>query len=173
MGRHPDANQRAACCDHVGDRSGAGQQQGQRTGPEGGHELARLIWKGTNKPSQHRLFGDVHNDRVPGRTLLGGEDALYRGGVQGVCAQAVNRFGGKGNQASGAQEARRPPDRFLCFGGFKMSWVDGQTQSLHLSIVALSRRSMPGRGKARLALQRNRRTAQLFQFHLTILRGYS
>ena len=49
-------------------------------------------------------IGDVHDHRVPVRTLLGGEDLLDRRGVECVGAESVDGFGGKGHQAAGAQD---------------------------------------------------------------------
>jgi hypothetical protein len=61
---------------------------------------------------QVALVVQVHDDRVIRRTALDLEDPADRGGVCGVCAQAVNRLGRKHHEVSRAQRL----DGFLDFG---------------------------------------------------------
>ena len=61
------------------------------------------------RPASHQPLGhgdraDVHDDRVPGGPLLGGEDAQHRLAVQRVGPQSVNGF--RGNATS-------PPRRMM------------------------------------------------------------
>ena len=56
--------------------------------------------------------GDVDDDGVPCRALLGGEDAGHGGGVEGVGAEAVDGLRGEGDQAAARRiSAARAMDR--------------------------------------------------------------
>ena len=46
--------------------------------------------------------GEVDDQRVGGGALLGAEDARDRFGIGGICAQAVDRLGGEGDQPARA-----------------------------------------------------------------------
>ena len=104
MGRHSDPDKMPAGGNNVGNGGAARQEECERAGPEGAYEVC-----GSWRHVRHQLLehwvlaqrtGDVHNDGVPGGTLLGCEDAGDSVRVERVGAQAVDGLCGQGNEAA-------------------------------------------------------------------------
>ncbi len=49
----------------------------------------------------------MHNDWIRRRPALGGKNRFDRRDIQSICAEAVHRFGGKGDQADTSQHVGR------------------------------------------------------------------
>ena len=62
----------------------------------------------------------MDNQRIPAGTLLGTKDLFNGGFIQGVSAEAVNGFGGEGDQSAGPQDGRR----FLQPGAMREAGID-------------------------------------------------
>ncbi len=78
VGGDADADQFPACGDGVGDGGQTRKEQGERAGPEGLGERpdARPELGGEVRNRAKLLCGsEMHDDRIPGRTLLGSKDA--------------------------------------------------------------------------------------------------
>jgi len=89
----------------------ARQDQGQRAGPyRGGQPPGALV----EIDQAGGLFDGRHMDdqRVEARPALGGEDRGHRPVVGGVAAQAIDGFGGEGDQPSGPQQLSAGGDIF-------------------------------------------------------------
>ena len=138
--RHPDADQRASGSHAVGHGFRARQQKRERPRPEGFHELAGGVGNAGHQIGEHRIVrdrpGDVDDNRIPGRSLLGGKDARDGRSVKGVGAQAVDCFGGQSDKPAFAQNLGCLCDRFARRGGIESDGIHGKAQGLHLSIVA-------------------------------------
>ena len=84
---------------------------------------------------QHRILmdwaGDVHNDRIPRGALFGCENAGDGVGIESIGAEAVDGFGGQGDQAAGTKDLCRLSDCSLRLVGVDASWVDDKAQGLH------------------------------------------
>jgi hypothetical protein len=85
----------------------AGQDQGQRAGPEGAGQGLRKSWDGRRKVRQGLdagvTIGDMHDQRVVSgaafRSKYGGDsNRVFR-----IATQAINRLGGQADQATGTQ----------------------------------------------------------------------
>ena len=85
------------------------QHQRQRSRPERGRE-PRGAGVEAGEPACGRDVGHVRDQRIERGTSLGLVEARHRLAVGGVGAEPVHRFGGKGDQAAGAQRARRELD---------------------------------------------------------------
>ncbi len=112
-GMSGDANADEGAAGGYGVRDGGsfGQKHGERAGPEGAGELLDALAElGGNGGYAVEIVeaGDVDDERVPGGPLLGGEDAGH--GFCGECvgAEAVDGFGGEGDEAAGAEEICGP-----------------------------------------------------------------
>ncbi len=112
MGRHADADKGAAGGDNIGHGGASRQQQRKGSGPEGLHETACRIWNLRDQPGKHGFVGDVHDNRIPKRALLGDKDSVNRRAVECIGAEAIDGLGGHGNQAPGLQDGSRPIERF-------------------------------------------------------------
>ena len=97
MAGHPDAHGSKARRHRVRHGGLLGQQQGQRPGPVGGHQAAGGL-RHLAEGAELVLAPDVDDQRVVRRAALGLKDPEHGLGVQGVRAQAVDRFRGKGHQ---------------------------------------------------------------------------
>ncbi len=86
------------------------EDERQRSGPEGVGEAP-----GERRQPAVRLgvrhVRHVHDQRIEPRAAFGGEDRRHRVAVAGVAAEPVDRLGGKGDEAAGAQQLRRGADR--------------------------------------------------------------
>ena len=81
----------------------ARQDQGQRTGPKGGHQTAGKVGHLGGKHS-HLVDGQhMHDQRVVAGPAFQGKHLGHGSGVVGVGPQAINRFGGQADQAPVAQ----------------------------------------------------------------------
>ena len=118
-------------------------------GPEGGDQPAGGVGDVGHDLVEHGIgvdgAGDVNDDRVPGRALLGGEDAGYRGGIEGIRAETVDRLRRQRHQAAGAKNLRGPIDGSAGLGGIEMLGIDGQAEGLHPVIFAGRRATTPPR----------------------------
>jgi len=108
MRRHARTDQRASGGNSIGNGLLARKQQGQRTGPEGLDQLihnASLVARGKlGDLRQHLRPVDVDDQRIPAWASLGDKDLRDSGRIERIRTQAVDRLGGEGNRASGAQD---------------------------------------------------------------------
>ena len=72
-----------------------GQQQRERSRHEACRQLLRGLRPRPHQGLGHRKRAGMHDDRVPGRPLLGLEDAQHRLAVQCVAPEPVHGFGGE------------------------------------------------------------------------------
>ena len=103
------------------------EHEGQRARPEALRQLQRRVRYIDGQSLQLRQVGDVHDERVAGRALLGPVEAPDGVGVHGVGAEAVNRLGREGHQAALLQGARRRGDGLR----LRVTRVDGQDRCVH------------------------------------------
>jgi hypothetical protein len=75
--------------------SGPGQKRATSRRAASGHAATTV--------EQRRRFGEVDDQRIERRPVLDVEDARDGGVVGGVGAEAVDRLGGEGDDAAGAQ----------------------------------------------------------------------
>ena len=76
------------------------QDQRERTGPEGGGEFAHCFgdfFRHDCDGFQIAARGDVDDERIEGRALLGGEDLGDGGRVEGIRGEAIDGFGRQGD----------------------------------------------------------------------------
>ena len=106
MPRHAHADGGAARRDGRADRRPARQDQRQRSRPEALGQSQRQRRNRGGDGRERGGVGDVDDQRIAVRSLLRGEDALNRGGIRRVGAQAVDRLGGEGDEAARAQQLR-------------------------------------------------------------------
>ena len=141
---HAHADEWTAGGDGVGDGGGARQKQRERTGPEVVHEVADDRRQRGDQAIEHGVLvhgaGDVDDDGIPCGTLLGDKDAGHSVWVEGICAEAVDGFGGQGDESAGAKNLGRCGDGLAGLGSIEMRGVHGQAEGLHGSIVAGWRR---------------------------------
>ncbi len=78
----------------------ARHNQRQRAGPEGARQFMRNGRRSAHHARQVVRRGQVHYERVFRRAAFGFEDARHGCGIQGIGAQAIDRLGGKGDQAA-------------------------------------------------------------------------
>ena len=81
----------------------ARQHQCQGPGPEFVSQTQCRIGK-YGVPLRFRQIGDMHDQGIETRAALGREDAGNGLAISGIRAQAVDRFGGKGDQFAVAQQ---------------------------------------------------------------------
>jgi adenylate cyclase class 2 len=147
MGRHAHPDQRAPGSDGIGNGAAARKQQGERSRPKGGHQLARGLRDLGNQIFEHGstllAICYMHDDRVPGRTLLSLKNSLHRGRVQRIRPKSVHRLRGQRHKPTGAQYSRRLAERFLRVRRLKMIGIHDQSKGLHALIVALRSRMRP------------------------------
>ena len=87
----------------------------------------------------------MHNYRIPRRPLLGNEDARHGGGIEGVGAQSVYGLGGKGHEATRANDLRGAVERILRRGRIEALGIETETKGLHKTIFAAARATRPAR----------------------------
>ena len=111
MRRHAQADTVLATGDGTRHGRGPFEDQGQRAGPEG---LGKFPGDGRNfpRPALEIAVGRKMDDqRMIGRSSLGGEDPGDGRGIRGVGTEAVDRLGRKGDQFAGLQQCDRAIDR--------------------------------------------------------------
>jgi len=141
--RHAYPHQRPPGGHCIRDRRRARQQQRQRPWPEGFHQPASGFGDLGDQSIQYGQVGNVHNDWVPRRPLLGLEDLPHSVPVQRIGAQTVDGLRGQRHQSACAQNLRSPVERLLRLGSFQLIGVHNQPQGLHRSIVAFRAPRMP------------------------------
>ena len=106
--RDADADEFPAGGDGVGDGGVAREEERERAGPEGfresddsGFEMCGDVCDGGELVDG----GEVDDEGVPGWALLGGEDACDGFWRERVGSEAVDGFGGKGDEAAFAEES--------------------------------------------------------------------
>lgn len=128
MSRHADSDERASCGDDVWNCVAARQEQCQRSWPEGAHEVRRNCGHVCNERIEHWILGywsgDVDDDWVPRRPLFGVEDASHGGSVERIRSEAIDGFGGKGNQTSAAENLSSLSDGCSRFLFIEVFWID-------------------------------------------------
>ncbi len=85
----------------------AWQEERKRPRPESIHQGSCRGGNVADHTHQHGIVADVHDERIPVRAFLGSKNAFYRGGVQCVCRQTVDRLRGHCDQLAGTQQLRR------------------------------------------------------------------
>jgi hypothetical protein len=101
----------------------------------------------------------MHYDRIPGGALLGGKDASNRFMVEGICAEAVDRFSGQSDETARGEDAGGSVQSVECGWGLEVVRIDGQPQRLHsaycllLTGLAASGHSPPRISPGRLPLR--------------------
>ena len=140
MRGHADADERASGGDGVGHGGGTWQQQRERTGPEGGDELAGGVGNLCDEIAKHGVIGgfsgDVNDDWIPSGALLCGEDARDGGGIEGIGTEAVDRFSGQGDEAAAAQDGSGVGNGVASCRRLEVRGVHAEAEGLHGSIVA-------------------------------------
>ena len=96
---------------------GARQDQGQRTGPESFCQLPDNARDGSRPLGQLPGVGQVDDQRMIGRSPLGGENPRHRLPVARIGSEPVHRFGGKGHQSSRAEHRHGLIDRCWVWHG--------------------------------------------------------
>lgn len=140
MGGHADADEGTAGGDGIGHGGGAREEKSQGTGPEGAHEALGGVGDVADEAKQGGIgrdgAGDVHDDGVPGGAVLGEEDALDGGRVEGVGAEAVDGLGGQGDETAIAEQVGGGGKRGLALSRGEIGGVDKKAEGLGHSILA-------------------------------------
>lgn len=95
----------AACGDDAWDDVGLGEDEGEGAWPEVFGEDAGLLGPMGDDLAGHGFVGDVDDEGVLGRAAFEIEDAADGCFVGGVGAEAVDGFGGEGDDAAGEEAA--------------------------------------------------------------------
>jgi hypothetical protein len=104
MTGHAETHGGQAGGDAIADRGTFGDDEGKGAGPEAAGELFGCGGPEEGERAGHGQIGDVDDEGTGRRAALGGEDELDGGGVEGVGAEAVDGFGGEGDELAGAEE---------------------------------------------------------------------
>ena len=80
---------------------------------------------------QHGFAGNVHNDRIPSRPMLGDEDLLDCHWVKRVSPEPVDRFGRQCHKAAATENGRRTIEGARSFSGIELRRIDLQPECLH------------------------------------------
>ena len=111
MRRHPYPNQLPTRRDRVRDRRTPREKQGQGSRPEGLGQRRHSPRKRPRDLSDLAKLlnrSEMHDQRIPGRSLLGSEDTGDGFRRQRIGPKTINRLGRKGYKASIAKQRRRP-----------------------------------------------------------------
>ncbi len=124
----PDGDGGESAGDEIGDVGVFRQDDGEGAGPEGGGELVDgfLDFRGDDGDAlEIAAAGDVDDEWVEGGAFLGGEDFCDGFRIEGVRGEAVDGFGGEGDDFSGTQEVAGSCDGLFHFiiGGMDDSGV--------------------------------------------------
>ena len=95
----------------------AGHDHRQRAGPEGLRQTLRHRRERRDEMQRRLRVGHMHDQRVIGRTALGGKDACHRRVVVGTRTEAINGLGRQGQQAPVGKALGGPLDRVRLGGG--------------------------------------------------------
>src|SRR5271170_4841159 len=97
----------------------------------------------------------MHDERIPGGTLLGGEDFGYGYGIKGIRAEAIDGFSGECYGTPLLEDLRGGGDGGLRRIGVEIGSIDREPQSFDLhccvqpSRLSLPRFSLPRRTRSR------------------------
>ncbi len=111
MPRDAQANRVLTAGELITDTWRTPQHQGQRPRPEARRELRRRLGDVARPASQLPDIAHVDDDGMACGTALDLVDSRHRRAVGRIGAQAVDRFGGKSNQAAASQYCRGIPNR--------------------------------------------------------------
>jgi hypothetical protein len=104
VGRHPRPDRVEPCRHDLGELRPSGQDEGEGPRPEEIGEAADPEVVGVGHPAEIRGVGQVNDQRVEGRTGLDLEDAGDGAGIEGICAETVDRLGRKGDEGAVPEE---------------------------------------------------------------------
>ena len=113
-----------------------GQHHGKRTRPK---PVQQRFEPGRHFPHQRRQifpFGNVQDERIVGRPALGLKNPAHRRGVQPICPQPINRFGGKRHQSALPKDPPREFDRRSC--SFRLVMIKDSILCLHAAPASVS-----------------------------------
>ncbi len=98
MVRHPQGDGRSPGRDRIRDDRGAFDDEGQRPGPESRGQVIKQRRNPARQATGHPPAGDMHNQRIPVRPLLGLENPAHGNRIERVGAETVNGFGRERDQ---------------------------------------------------------------------------
>lgn len=131
MARNADTDERPSRGNGVGDGGTAGQEQGERPGPEGVHKVYRI---GGDLPCNHRQHAAVskmHDEGVPAGALFCRKDFCDSLRIQCIRPKPVDRFGGKGHRTAAFQCCCCPFDCRAAGGRIEVGGVNLESEGLH------------------------------------------
>ena len=102
--RHSDGDAGQSGRDQIRHEIGLGQHHRERSRPERGGQSASGGRDLTHQSRQPAFIGDMHDQRIKVRAVLGLKDARDRLLVESVSAESVDRLGGKRDEPAGSQD---------------------------------------------------------------------
>jgi len=105
VGAHSHRNGREAGGDEVGDNGAAGEDEGERAGPEALDECLNQGVTGRGGEAVEPIEpGEMDDERVEEGAMFGLENAGYGSGIESVGGEAVDGFGGEGDHLAGGEK---------------------------------------------------------------------
>src|SRR5579872_6351716 len=104
--------------DDIGNASRLPEQQRQWAGPEALGESASCRGNFDGYLCDHFQAFHMNDERIPCRSLFGGEDARNRSSVESIGSESIDSFGGNGYQSAALENGCTLDDRRMREIGF-------------------------------------------------------